>query len=121
MERKDQLVSAIKDWVTLDNKMSILQKELKILRKQKKDMTSGLVDVMRNNEIDAFNINGGSLCYSKTQSKAPLTKKSLMDILLLYFKDQPEKGNELYEFINENRGEVVRENVRRKIEKEKDN
>ena len=32
MERKDQLVSAIKDWVTLDNRMVVLQRELKELR-----------------------------------------------------------------------------------------
>ena len=36
METKDELVDAIRTWVTIDNKMLILQKELKELRQQKK-------------------------------------------------------------------------------------
>jgi hypothetical protein len=117
METKDELVDAIRTWVTIDNKMLILQKELKELRQQKKDMSSSLVNVMKNNEIDVFNIKGGQLCYSQRKSKAAITKKSLLDILSNYYKNQPNKVDEVSNYILDNREEKITEVVRRKIDK----
>lgn len=117
METKDELVDAIRTWVTIDNKMLILQKELKELRQQKKDMSSSLVNVMKNNEIDVFNIKGGQLCYCQRKSKAAITKKSLLDILSNYYKNQPNKVDEVSNYILDNREEKITEVVRRKIDK----
>jgi hypothetical protein len=117
METKDELIIAIRRWVLIDNKMLALQKEMKELRQQKKDMSSGLVNVMKNNEIDVFNIKGGQLCYSQRKSKAAITKKSLLDILSTYYKDQPQKVEEVSKYILDNREEKITEIVRRKIDK----
>lgn len=117
METKDELISAIRTWVVIDTKMLALQKELKDLRQQKKDMSSGLVNVMKSNDIDVFNIKGGQICYSQRKSKAAITKKNLLDILSTYYKDQPQKVEEVSKYILDNREEKITDIVRRKIDK----
>ena len=39
--------------------MKTLQKELRERREKKKELTNNLVEVMKTNEIDCFNINDG--------------------------------------------------------------
>ena len=118
METKEQLVNTIKEWVDIDNKMREVAKQQKQLRESKKDATKALVDVMRNNEIDCFDLKDGKLVYSQTKTKAPLNKKNLASILLSYFGEKKmEQVEDLTKHLLENREEKIRENVRRKIDK----
>ena len=41
------------------------QKQIKAKRVEKKELTGSLVDVMKTNEIDCFDINNGALVYTK--------------------------------------------------------
>ena len=118
METKEELVRTIKEWVEIDNKMRDLAKQQKILRESKKDITKSLVDTMKSNEIDCFDLNDGQLIYSETKTKAPLNKKNLSLILLQYFgENQMDRVDDLTKHLLENREEKVRQNVRRKIDK----
>ena len=56
IETKADLIEHIKSWIQLDNEMRALSKEIKERRIQKKELTAALVDVMKTNEIDCFNI-----------------------------------------------------------------
>ena len=58
MENKVQLVSAIKEWVKLENEIAVLQKEIRTRKERKKNMAENLMTVMKTNEIDAFDITG---------------------------------------------------------------
>ena len=117
MENKEQLVSAIKEWVKLENEISVLQRELKSRRERKKQMSGVLLNVMKSNDIDAFDITGGRLVYSRTNSKAAITKKSLLTILGDYFKDQPHMAEEIANFVHDNREQKLNETVRTKFDK----
>ena len=117
MENKEQLITAIKEWVKLENEISVLQRELKVRKEKKKDMSVMLTDVMKSNEIDAFDITGGRLIYTKTKSKAAITKKSLLGILGDYFKDQPAVAEDLATFIHDNREQKMSETVRARFDK----
>jgi len=118
METKEQLVKTIKEWVDIDNRMRELAKQQKVLRESKKEITKDLVDVMKGNEIDCFDLNDGQLIYSQTKVKAPLNKKNLSIILAKYFGEQHmDKVDDLTTHLLENREEKVRENVRRKIDR----
>ena len=86
MTEKDALINNIKTWIGLDNEIKLLQKEIKNRREQKKLLTTELVDVMKNNDIDCWNTGEGKLIYSKTKTKAPLSKKHLLNSLLKFFK-----------------------------------
>ena len=87
---------------------------MKEKRKEKKNYTSALVETMRNNDIDCFDVQDGKLIYTKKKVKAPLSKKHLLLSLSNYFKNNKELIDELGEFILNSREEKVKENIRRK-------
>ena len=115
MDTKDQLVSSIRDWIQVDNEMRSIQDRLKTLRKSKKNITDNLVNVMKTNEIDCFDINDGKLIYSKTTVKKPINKEYLTKTLALYFENNDEKVDQLSKFLLDQRGEKITESIRRKI------
>ena len=47
METKDQLVTHIKEWLSIDEEIKLLKKEIKTRQEKKKNLTSDLVDVMK--------------------------------------------------------------------------
>ena len=90
---------------------------MKVRKERKKQMADQLMNVMKSNEIDAFDISGGRLIYTKTKSKAAITKKSLIGILGDYFKDQPQIAEDLAAYIHDNREQKISESVRTKFDK----
>jgi hypothetical protein len=80
-------------------------------------ISENLIEVMKKNEIDCFELNDGHLSYSKTHTKKPITKKVLLNILSTYYKEDTTKAVELNNFILENREEITKETIVRKINK----
>lgn len=115
METKEQLIKAIKEWVKIDNEIRTLQKETNNRKNEKKKITTDLIDIMKTHQIDCFDINDGRLTYTKKHVKKPITKKNLMQILKSYYNGNDEKASQLNNFIMENREEVVKETITRKI------
>ena len=74
---KKKLIDNVKNWITLDTEIKHLQKLAKEKRKEKKTYTEALVNIMRDNEIDCFDIHDGKLLYTKRKVKAPLSKNIL--------------------------------------------
>ena len=118
METKDQLVKFIKEWVKLDNEIRSLQTEVNKRKIEKKNNSVQLMEIMKKNEIDCFDIKDGQICYNKKNVKKPITKKVLMDTLSKYFKGDLIKAGELNNYIIENREEEVKETIVRKIKKD---
>jgi hypothetical protein len=82
METKEQLINNIKEWIKLDTDITQLRRLIKEKNEKKKNLTDNLMSVMKNNEIDCFDINGGALIYKKTTIKKPICSKSLFFIPL---------------------------------------
>jgi|TARA_B110000003_G_scaffold10582_2_gene10750 hypothetical protein len=116
METKDQLVSHIKEWISIDEEVKLLKKEIKIRQERKKNLTQDLVEVMKSNEIDAFDINNGKLIYTKRKTKQAISKKLLLSSLQDMF-ETPEEVNKITEHILESRSEKIKEIIRRKTNK----
>ena len=117
MDTKDELVKHIKQWIEIDNGISELQKQIKQLKENKKDLTSSLMTVMKSNEIDCFDINDGKLIYSKSKIKKPINKKSLLTALDSYFKNDSKLVQEVSDHILNSREETIKESISRKKEK----
>lgn len=117
METKEQLVNKIRDWVKIDTEIAQLKAEIKDRNNKKKLITTELVTVMKTNQIDCFDINGGALVYKKSVIKKPINGKSLMTILQNYYKTQPEVAEELTKHILDNREEKIKETIKRKVDK----
>jgi hypothetical protein len=117
MENKEQLVKTIKEWVKIDNEIRTLQQQQSIRKKEKKAISDLLIEVMKKNEIDCFDINDGQIIYNKKNVKKPLTKKMLLNVLSNFFDNDTAKATELNNYILENREDVVKENIVRKVNK----
>lgn len=115
METKEQLIHSIKEWVKLDNEIRILQKEQLYRKKEKEKWSEKLIAVMKQNEIDCFDLKDGNIQYMKKNVKKPITKKVLFSILSNYYKGDDEKALELNDYILNNREEVVKETIVRKV------
>lgn len=115
LKTKDQLIDKIKEWVRIDNEIRVLQKEQRKRLADKKKVSGELMQVMRSNDIDAFDLNDGQILYDKRNQKKPITKTALLSILTAYYKGDAVKASETNQYILDNREEVVREKIVRKI------
>lgn len=117
MANKEILINNIKEWLQNDNDIKELQKQIKIKKEKNKFITNNLVEIMKNNEIDCFDINDGKLIYSQIKSKSTLSKKHLSTCLEKYFKNSEttEMVNDLCNFILDNRTTKITETIKRKI------
>ena len=118
MENKQQLIDSIKDWVKLDNEIRKLQSEITSRKNEKKNVSTKLMQTMNANNIDCFDIKDGQLCYTKRNVKKPITKKGLFDILTKYYNGDLMQATQVNEYIIENREEVVKETLVRKMAKD---
>jgi hypothetical protein len=112
------LISAVRDWVKLDNEIRTLNKEQSKRKKDKNVITENLMNIMKSNEIDCFDLKDGQICYNKKTVKKPITRKNLFDILSKYYDGNMLKASQLNDFISDNREESVKETITRKINKE---
>jgi len=115
MDSKEKLIKTIQDWVKLDNEMRKLKKEISSRKTEQDKITKVLIDVMKSNEIDEFNINNGKLSYTNRTVKKPITKKNLLEILSKFYNGNAQQANEINQFILDNREDVVVEKLVRKI------
>jgi len=117
METKEQLVNNIKEWIKIDAEIVQLKAEIKERTNKKKNLTENLVTVMKTNQIDCFDINGGALVYKKNKIKKPINGKTLLASLQNYYKENPTIAEELTKHVLDNREEQIKETIKRKVDK----
>jgi seryl-tRNA synthetase len=112
---KEKITMNIKNWLQLDKEIQVLQKELKDIKLQKKDLSKSLVEIMKSKEIDCFDISEGKIIYTKSNIKNAINKKYLMDCLDKYFEDNPNiPTDDIVKFILDNRAINTKESIRHK-------
>jgi len=116
METKEELVNNIKEWIKNDNEIAKFQKDLKELKNRKKTISESLVNVMKKNSLDCFDINGGSLELKRNKVKKPINAKTLINTLKQYYNND-EQAEEITKIVMEKREEVIKETIKRKIDK----
>ena len=114
---KDELILNIKEWIKMDNEISKLKSEVKEKTNKKTELTESLLNVMKSNSIDCFDINGGSLVYKQKKTRKTISGKFLLSQLEEYYKEQPELAKEITKKVLDNRIEVVKNEIKRKINK----
>ena len=117
MESKDELIVHIKEWIKIDNEIIKLKNDIKERNAKKKSLTEDLMHVMKENNIDCFNFNGGAVLYKKNIVKKPINSKMLLTTLQAYYKDDLEIAQEIANHILSNREEIMKESIKRKIDK----
>ena len=115
MSTKDKLVQNVQAWLTNDKELKALQSQIKERKKKKTELTEVLVDIMKSNDIDCFDITGGKIMYTQNRVKSALNKKHLMDSLEKYFENNPNiQTEELSKFILDSRSIKTTESIRHK-------
>ena len=117
MNTKDELIANIKEWIKMDNDITKLKAEVKGKTNKKKELTESLVNIMKSNSIDCFDINGGALVYKQKKTRKTITGKFLLAQLEEYYKDMPDVAKEITKKVLDNRGEVIKDEIKRKTDK----
>ena len=105
------LLQMVKTWVANDQEIRLLQKQQAVKRNENKLITAQLVEVMKQNEIDCFDIKNGKIVYRKRNIKKPISKTELLRLLTTYFQGDDNKANDVNQYILENREVVVKETI----------
>lgn len=113
----NELIENIKQWILSDEKIKAYQKEVRLIKKNKKVLELRLMEIMKDGNIEEIDTNNYKIIYSKKLVKKSITKKYLKNILAQYFKNNIEKAEEVENFIQNNREEVIKENIKKEIKK----
>ena len=111
--------SNVKQWIEIDDDIKTLTEALKARKKRKDELTPELMSFMSNYQINDLNTKDGQLKFSKTNVAKPLSKKYLMNRIGDFFKNY-DKGEEVVNFVYENREKEEKFKLRRVIKKSKD-
>ena len=117
MSSQEDLIKSVKGWLNIDEEIKEMQKLIREKTKEKKIFTENLVNIMKENEIDCFDITDGKLLYTKNKVKQALSKKHLLNALGAYFQNDGNKAKDVANFILESREVKIRENIRHKVKK----
>jgi hypothetical protein len=117
LDTKEELIQKIKEWLKIDNDIIRLNKDLKEFKKKQKVLTNTLVNVMKTNQLECVDINGGKILYKKSISKKPINSKMLLNTLKTFFSTNPSTADEVTDYILNNREIVIKETIKRKIDK----
>jgi hypothetical protein len=109
---KEVLVENVNEWVDLDKKILKLQSEARELKKRKGAITDILVEVMRKNNVDSFDMKEDSLIYKKQTIRQSINKKMLLETLQNYY--DANMTDKIVEHILEQRKTKTKETIRRK-------
>jgi hypothetical protein len=114
---KEQVKDYLRQWIRVENEISTLSVEIKKRKLVHQQLSASLLEVMRKNDIDCFDITNGKIVYSKVKHRAPLNNGQIRSALTTYYKDDTEKANSLTEFLLSSRVEKTRESIKMKIPK----
>jgi len=120
MENNNKLIDIVRKWVNIDNQLNKLNKITKQLRLEKKNLNLDMINIMKQNEIDIFDLKEGQIRYKQEKKKEPLNQKRLLSILSKHPGLEENQIKSLNDFIFENRKEIVTETIIRKIAKERE-
>lgn len=110
----DELIKNIREWVNIDTDLKGYQKLIREMRIKKKVLTENLVETMKRNNIDAFDIKDGSLIYHERKVKTGLTKKHVITQLGKLFEHEPEKIEYITNSIMDSRETKLKHDIRHK-------
>ena len=115
----NEIIIYVKEFIKIDNEITEKKKEIKEQTKRKKELTEILVGIMKENEIDCFDIKGGALQYKKNKVTKPLSTKYLTSTLETFFEKDLSMAETLARHLLENREEEIKETIQRKVKKQK--
>lgn len=72
---------AVKAYIDMHDQLTEAGKQLRDIRKKKKELSEVIVEYMRKNEIDGINVGDGKLLRKQSKRLEPLKKEHIMEEL----------------------------------------
>jgi hypothetical protein len=114
---KEELIANIREWIKIDNDINKLSAEVKDKKKTMKGLNDSLINIMKSNSIDCFDINGGALVYKQKKTVKAISRKFLLQELQKYYKEQPDIASDVAKHLLDNREVTIKDEIKRKINK----
>jgi hypothetical protein len=111
---KEHLKEIVKAWVIIDNEINALQLHLNTIKKEKKEKTALLMEIMKNNEVFCFDTKEFQIKYISKNSKKPISKNTILNLLGNYFDGDVTKAQEINNYIFDNRENKITECIVKK-------
>ncbi len=97
------LPGLVKEWMSLKDEMETLSAEVKEKRKRMK-MVSGMIQtIMKKNKLGQLKTSAGAVMTRTKKTKAPMSKKYLMEALTDFFQGNTEMAKKCAEFLDQHR------------------
>lgn len=90
----NEIRETIKTWIGFDDEERRLRAEIKKLNEQKTKFSKKILEFMRKNEVNKFDLNSfstGTLTRSVRNTKPPVKRANIRKQLFVYFADQPDR------------------------------
>jgi predicted nucleic acid-binding Zn-ribbon protein len=107
----DEFKQMVTNWIEKDDEINEINKELKILKDDKKELETKILNYMEQIELGTLDIGNGKLRKSVSKTKGALKHDIIQDSLVKIFKDV-QKAHNTTKFILDNR--PITERVRLK-------
>jgi len=111
MSDQASLPALIKEWITTEDELRTLSAEIREKRKRTKTVKAMIMTIMKTGKIGKLNISAGAVTARTKQSKAPMTKKYIVEALTDFFKGNKEQAEACAAFLHEKRPMKVVENL----------
>jgi len=116
---ENTLLDRVKSWVQLDNQIRTLNARLRELRNEKKIQNESMIQLMKEKEIDNFDLKDGQIQYKRASKREPLTQSRLLAILATHPQFGAEQAKSVHDFVMENRQVLETDVIVRKTSKKK--
>ena len=100
---KAHLPALIKEWMATEDELRTLSAAIREKRKRAKTVKNMITEIMRGNKIGQLNFSAGAVVRQTKSTKAPLTKKYLVESLTEFFKGDADMAGKCAAFIDEHR------------------
>lgn len=115
---KSELKQLIKDYIKIDDEITMINNQVRDLRKKRTNYEGTIKDFMINNSIATVDLPSGSLKISTSKQHKKINKKIILDTLLNHLSDDQDKANDIYEeLFNEDDSDDITKLERMKMKK----
>jgi cobalamin biosynthesis Mg chelatase CobN len=118
---KNKLQTQVKQYLDLDEEIIAFRKAMKERNQKKKELSAGILELMKKLEIDDLNVKNGKLVSKTTTTNKAINKQAITSGLNELFENDDNRVAEAIQFILEKREKVEKTSLRHVKNKAKKN
>jgi hypothetical protein len=106
------LPNYLKEWLILEDELKVLSNAVKEKKKRMGILQGLITKTMKGHKLARVNIKSGAILYQNKVTKESMGKRFIVSRLTEYFKGDIIKATEVYNYLEENRGKRVKDNIK---------